>query len=163
VRVWADAPDGGRIANRASIVFDTNEAIETNEVWNTVGTTSSPTISGFTPASGLAGTVVTINGANLTGTHRRHRARRGYQRQDRRHHARWDGHERSRLHRYPGTDSRLFGQPYVRLRATDDDLHRHVYRPAHHLDVGLWRHPDQHDPPPTQPMPMPTPAPTPSA
>jgi uncharacterized repeat protein (TIGR01451 family) len=36
IRPKADTPLGATIRNRASIVFDTNEAISTNEVWNTV-------------------------------------------------------------------------------------------------------------------------------
>ena len=36
----ADVPLGTVIYNKASIVFDTNEPIETNQVWNTIGTVS---------------------------------------------------------------------------------------------------------------------------
>jgi len=33
----AGIPVGSRVTNSASIVFDTNDPIETNEVWNTLG------------------------------------------------------------------------------------------------------------------------------
>jgi hypothetical protein len=36
IKPKADIPLGTQITNKASIVFDTNEAIETNEVWNTI-------------------------------------------------------------------------------------------------------------------------------
>jgi uncharacterized repeat protein (TIGR01451 family) len=37
IRPKADAPMGTTLRNKASIVFDINEAIGTNEVWNTIG------------------------------------------------------------------------------------------------------------------------------
>jgi YD repeat-containing protein len=41
VQLDPDAPLGSRLTNQASIIFDTNEAILTNEAWNTVGDLSS--------------------------------------------------------------------------------------------------------------------------
>jgi uncharacterized repeat protein (TIGR01451 family) len=37
IKPKAGAPVGTRVTNSASIIFDTNDPIETNEVWNTVG------------------------------------------------------------------------------------------------------------------------------
>ena len=37
IKPKAGIPIGTRLTNSASIVFDTNDPIETNEVWNTVG------------------------------------------------------------------------------------------------------------------------------
>jgi hypothetical protein len=37
IRPWSDVVAGTYVSNSATIVFDSNEAIETNHVWNTIG------------------------------------------------------------------------------------------------------------------------------